>query len=185
MAPKDILDVEWRASETLGHFHDIRWRHEQKHGAWIDEATNEPGTRDPVDLRTSAGHPHSSTLTDQPEGAWTREPMEAPLASMLRNPPSSTSAGIPLSRSHAATPWLRLAPSWQITTAGWLPGISLEISSFSKVQCREEGMRYGSASNSSSARTSINVGHFGVPIRRTSFSTEIVFGAGIMRPLLF
>ena len=40
----------------------------------------------------------------------------------------------------------------------------------------------GSASNSSSARTSSNVGHFGVPMRRTSFSTEIVFGAGIMRP---
>src|SRR5262245_41705483 len=63
MAPKDILDVKWRASEALGYCHDIRRRHKQKHGAWIDEATNEPGTGDPVDLRTRAGHPHSSTLT--------------------------------------------------------------------------------------------------------------------------
>jgi hypothetical protein len=63
MAPKDILDVKWRASETLGYLHDIRRRHKQKHGAWIDEATNEPRTGYPVDFRTSAGHPHGSTLT--------------------------------------------------------------------------------------------------------------------------
>jgi hypothetical protein len=63
-----------------------------------------------------------------------------------------------------------------------MSGLSLETSSFSKLQWREEGIRCGSASNSSSARTSSNVGHFGVPMRRTSFSTEIVFGAGIMRP---
>src|SRR6476659_757612 len=63
MAPKDILDVEWRASKELGHLHHIRWGDEQKHGAWIDEAANEPRTRDPVDLRTSAGHPHRATFT--------------------------------------------------------------------------------------------------------------------------
>jgi hypothetical protein len=63
MAPKDIFNVKWRASETLGYLHYIRRRHKQKHGAWIDESTNEPGTGDPVDLRTSAGHPHCSTLT--------------------------------------------------------------------------------------------------------------------------
>jgi hypothetical protein len=60
MAPKDILDVEWRASKTLGHFHNIRRRHKQKYGARIDEATNEPGTGDPIDFRTGAGHPHGS-----------------------------------------------------------------------------------------------------------------------------
>src|SRR5215471_9713042 len=72
MAPKAIFDVKWRASETLGYLHYIRWRHKQKHGAWIDEATNEPGTGDPVDFRTRAGHPHSSTLTiDRRElGQW-------------------------------------------------------------------------------------------------------------------
>ena len=63
MAPKDIFDVKWRASETLGYLHYIRRRHKQKYGAWIDEATNEPGTGDAVDLRTRAGHPYSSTLT--------------------------------------------------------------------------------------------------------------------------
>ena len=45
-------------------------------------------------------------------------------------------------------------------------------------------MSTGSASNSGCGRTSINVGHFGVPMRRTSFSIEIVFGAGMARPLL-
>src|SRR6187431_697320 len=62
MAPKDIFDIKWRAPETLGYFHDIRRRHKQKHGAWIDEATNEPGTGDAIDFRTSAGHPYSATL---------------------------------------------------------------------------------------------------------------------------
>ena len=83
MAPKDILDVKWRASETLGHFHDIRLAARTETRRWIDEATNKPWTRDPVYLRASAGHPHSSTFEDQWEGAWTREPMEALPASML------------------------------------------------------------------------------------------------------
>jgi hypothetical protein len=46
-------------------------------------------------------------------------------------------------------------------------------------------MRRGSASKSSCARTSINVGHFGVPMRRSSLSTEIVFGACIGVPFSF
>jgi hypothetical protein len=53
------------------------------------------------------------------------------------------------------------------------------------VQWREEGMRRGSASNSSCARRSINVGHFGVPMRRTSLSTEIVFGACMCVPFSY
>jgi hypothetical protein len=46
-------------------------------------------------------------------------------------------------------------------------------------------MRRGSASNSSCARRSINVGHFGVPMRRTSLSTEIVFGACMCVPFSY
>ena len=49
----------------------------------------------------------------------------------------------------------------------------------------EEGMRCGSASKSSCARTSINIGHFGVPISRTSLSIEIVFGAAMARPFSY
>jgi hypothetical protein len=63
MAPKDIFDVKWRAPETFGYFHYIRRRHKQEHGAWIDEATNEPGAGDPVDFWTRSGHPYSSPLT--------------------------------------------------------------------------------------------------------------------------
>ena len=46
----------------------------------------------------------------------------------------------------------------------------------------EEGMRCGSASKSSCGRTSTSMGHFGVPISRTSLSIEIVFGAAMVRP---
>ena len=63
MAPKGILDVERRASEVLGHFHNVRRRQQQKYGAWIDEAANEPRTGDPVDLWTGARHPYSSSLS--------------------------------------------------------------------------------------------------------------------------
>ena len=62
MAPKDILDIERRAAETLGHRHDIRRGDEQEHARRIDEATNEPGTGDPVDLWARARHPHGSAL---------------------------------------------------------------------------------------------------------------------------
>src|SRR5262245_55180373 len=52
----------------------------------------------------------------------------------------------------------------------------------SKPQWKEEGMRCGSTSNTFGGRTSTNIGHFGVPIRRTSFSIEIMFGADMLRP---
>ena len=61
MAPEYVLDVERGASKTLGHGHDIRRSNEQENRAWIDEATNEPGTGDPVDFWTGAGHPNSSS----------------------------------------------------------------------------------------------------------------------------
>ena len=46
-------------------------------------------------------------------------------------------------------------------------------------------MRCGSASKSSCGRTSTSIGHFGVPISRTSLSIEIVFGAAMVRPFSF
>jgi hypothetical protein len=61
MAPEDILDVEGRASELLGYSHDFRRSDEQKYCAWINEATNEPRTSNPVDFRPGAGHPDSSS----------------------------------------------------------------------------------------------------------------------------
>jgi hypothetical protein len=63
MAPEYVLDVEGDASKTLGHSHDIGRSDKQEHRAWIDEATNEPGTRYPVDFWTGAGHPHGSSLS--------------------------------------------------------------------------------------------------------------------------
>jgi len=61
MAPEDILDIERNATKALGHLHDIRRSNKQERGAWIDEATNEPGARDAVNLGASAGHPNGSS----------------------------------------------------------------------------------------------------------------------------
>ena len=60
MTPEDILDVEGRASELLGYSNDLRGSDEQKYRAWINEATNEPRTSNPVDFRPGASHPDSS-----------------------------------------------------------------------------------------------------------------------------
>src|SRR5262245_46826507 len=60
MAPEDVLDIEWDTAETLRDLHDIRGSNKQERGSRIDEATNEPGTRDAVNLGASAGHPNSS-----------------------------------------------------------------------------------------------------------------------------
>jgi hypothetical protein len=60
MAPEDVLDIERDTAETLRDLHDIRGSNKQERGARIDEATNEPGTRDAVNLGASAGHPNSS-----------------------------------------------------------------------------------------------------------------------------
>ena len=142
MAPKDILDVEWRAAETLCHFHDIRRRHEQKHRGRIDEATNKPGTCDPVDLRTSAGHPHSSTsringreLGHGNQWKLCLPPCFEPTLQHLRwNTPVSEP------RRNALTE----ACAFLTDHDGRLvPGVSVETPSFSKVRWREEGIRYG------------------------------------------
>ena len=61
MAPEDILNVEWNATKAFRHLHDIRRSNKQERGAWINEATNEPGAGDAVDLGASAGHPNSSS----------------------------------------------------------------------------------------------------------------------------
>jgi hypothetical protein len=60
MAPEDILDIERNATKALGHLHDIRRSNKQERGAWINEATNEPGAGDAVDLGARAGHPNGS-----------------------------------------------------------------------------------------------------------------------------
>src|SRR5262249_430691 len=61
MAPEDILDIERDAAETLCHLHNIRWSNKQERGAWINEATDEPGAGDAVNLWANPGHPNSSS----------------------------------------------------------------------------------------------------------------------------
>ena len=108
--------------------------------------------------------------------------------SALRQPskPSSRpSAGTPACRSQAATPWLSLAPFWQITTAE-RPANSPAQSDGSEWERRmAPGMRRGLVLKSSSVRTSTRAGQCGVPIRRANLSMEMVLSEGMMRPLLF
>jgi hypothetical protein len=180
---KRLLDVKWSASEALGYFHYIRRGHKQKHGAWIDKATNEPRTGDPVDFRTSAGHPYSSTLTINRRklGHWSQWKRSLPpcFEPSFQNLRGNAFVSKPRRNPLAYARAFLADHDGRVAT-----GTSLQASSFSKVRWREEGMRRGSASNSSCGLRSINVGHFGVPMRRTSLSTEIVFGACIERPLL-
>jgi hypothetical protein len=60
MAPEHALalDVERRCPEPLRHAVHVRRVHEQEHGPRIDEAADEPGAGDAVDLRARARHPH-------------------------------------------------------------------------------------------------------------------------------
>ena len=51
MAPEHVLDVERRGVETLGDGSDFGGRHEQKDRGRIDEAADQPGAGDAVDLR--------------------------------------------------------------------------------------------------------------------------------------
>ena len=61
MAPEDTLafDVERGRPEALRDGRNFGWGDEQEHGPRIDEAADQPGTGDPVDLGARSGHPNS------------------------------------------------------------------------------------------------------------------------------
>ena len=64
VAPEHTLafDVEGCRPEALGDALDLGGRDEQEHGAGIDEATDEPGAGDAVDLGPGARHPDRAPL---------------------------------------------------------------------------------------------------------------------------
>ena len=62
MRPEHALDVERSCREALGDRVDLRRRDEQEHRARIDEATDEPGAGDAVDLRPRARDPDCASL---------------------------------------------------------------------------------------------------------------------------
>ncbi len=62
MAPERALDVIGHRAEPLGNALDLGRRHIEKHGARVDEAADQPGTGDPVDLRTGSRDPKAATI---------------------------------------------------------------------------------------------------------------------------
>ena len=62
VAPEHALDVEGRGAEALGDRRHLRRRDEEEHRGGIDEAADQPGTGDAVDLRPRAGHPDRAAL---------------------------------------------------------------------------------------------------------------------------
>jgi hypothetical protein len=62
VAPEDAVDVERRRREFLHDPGNLRRRHEQEHGIRVDEAADQPGTGDAVDLRAGAGDPDGASL---------------------------------------------------------------------------------------------------------------------------
>jgi hypothetical protein len=50
MAPEHVVDVKGRCAEPLRHREHFRRAHEQKHGAWIDKAPDQPRAGNPVNL---------------------------------------------------------------------------------------------------------------------------------------
>ena len=122
MAPEHVLalDVERRlprsARATPG---TSDGRDEQEHGLRIDEAADEPGAGDAVDLGTRAGHPDGAALPVagrelRPPGPSAGRPAPMPTPRPRGSPP-----GMPACRSQAATPWLSFRPFWQMTMADW------------------------------------------------------------------
>ena len=60
MAPVGLIDVEGRSVEAVGDRRYLRGRHKQEDCGRVDEAPDQPGTGDTVDLRPRAGHPDRS-----------------------------------------------------------------------------------------------------------------------------
>jgi len=56
MAPEHVVDVERRRVEALRDRGHLRGRGEEEHGIRIDEAADEPGAGDPIDLWPGSGH---------------------------------------------------------------------------------------------------------------------------------
>src|SRR5262249_22360720 len=57
MAPEHTIDIEGRRVEALGYARDLSWHNEKKRRVGVDEAADQPGTSDAIDLRTIARHP--------------------------------------------------------------------------------------------------------------------------------
>src|SRR5437868_14095717 len=62
MTPEHVFDIEGYGVEALADRNDLGRHHEQKYRVGIDEAPDQPGAGDAVDLRPRAGHPNGAPL---------------------------------------------------------------------------------------------------------------------------
>src|SRR5260221_8555840 len=76
-------------------------------------------------------------------------------------------------------------PRWQTTTASRPENAAAHFDASAKLRRIDPGMRRGSASKSSSVRTSMIAGALAVPTRRGNFFREMLVGDDTMLPPLF
>ena len=79
MAPLHAFNIERRGTEPVGDALDLRRRHEQEHRARIDEAADQPGTGDAVDLRPRSGDPDRAPVPVELRHARSRNERQARL----------------------------------------------------------------------------------------------------------
>ena len=157
------LDVERRRAEAVGDAAHLGRRHEQEDGARIDEAADQPGAGDAVDLRPRARHPDRAALRVARRQLGRPAPAAGRAAPRPRGRLPAPRPATPACRSQAATPWLSL----QALLADDDGGPARRIRPPSRrpwsraAPPPRPGIRRGSAAKSSSVRTSIRAGQFG------------------------
>ena len=167
-------------SATARHFGS---RNEQENRGRIDEAADQPGTGDAVDLRPLARHPDGAASRVARRKLHHRHERQAGAVPGEETAVEALGARRLSFRSHAATPWLSFSPFWQTTIAGPWPEISgAQRHGSAEARRIEAGISRGSAAKSSSSRTSTMAGQFGVPTSRASFSADMVLIDDMVRP---
>ena len=147
----------------------------------IDEAPDQPGAGDAVDLRPRAGHPDGAALR------VARRQFRCRHQRQLGRLPALEAAFERLGfdaecRSQAAVPCASFSPRRQTTMAERPENSSPQSAAFSWLRLTAPGISRGSAAKSSSVRTSISAGIWAVPIRRASLSDDIVVGDDMVAP---
>ena len=115
MAPEYAVDIERRRAEAVGDSRRPRTAPRTGTRRRVDEAADQPGAGDPIDLRPGARDPDGAAplvaRRHQVSGRTSGPPAAPSLEAALQD-----SAWTPSCRSQAAAPWLSFSPRWQTTT---------------------------------------------------------------------